>query len=346
MITTHPVAYDLESADHFPLRLTRYQGGDKGPVLVVHGAAVSSGIFTLPTVRENFLQFLLSQGYDVWLFDWRASIIHPVRQFTLDEAARHDMPQAVKTVLSLTKADSLQAVVHCAGSNAFFMAMVQGLLSPVRCVVASQVALHLDVPPISLVKARLGVADVLGRLGVHYMSPSDDDGNRVLQLGFGKLTDAVHYECASTFCHRLTFIYGHLYHHACLSSQTHDRLDTQFGRCNILALRHLSQLVSHGYARRFDYGRKTNLIEYGQTVPPDYLDPTHLKIPITFLSGSTNKTYLPTSTERTFQWLVDSNGPNLYRRHVVDGYGHLDTFMGSNANRDTYPLMLEQLETC
>ncbi len=338
--------HDLTVADQAPVTLTRIKGGKKGPVLLVHGVAVSSQIFALPTIRENFVQCLAKHGYDVWMLDWRGSILHPLRQFTLDEAARLDLPAAVRKVQAVTKASSVEVVAHCAGSNVLFMAMSQGLLPSIRCVVASQVALHIDVPHATALKARAHLADRLAALGATCMSPADDDGQPLFQFAFGRLTDVFHQECSSTFCHRLTFIYGHLYHHARLNRATHDALTTQFGRCNILALRHFSQLASAGYARMFDFGAKRNTGLYGAPTPPDYLNPAHFKVPITLLSGELNKTWLPESTKRTFDWLVSANGPSLYSRHVIDGYGHLDTFMGATASRDTYPLMLEQLDRC
>jgi pimeloyl-ACP methyl ester carboxylesterase len=338
--------YDVVVEDQYPVTLTRVKGGKKGPVLLVHGVAVSSAMFTLPTVRQNFVDFLRDNGYDIWLLDWRGSIIHPLRQFTLDDAARLDLPAAVRKVRAVTEARKVQVVAHCAGSNVVFMAMSRGLLPDVSCLVASQVGLHINVPPASTLKSRAHLADRLAQLGAKSLSPSDDDGQPLMQFAFGRMTDVFHHECSSTFCHRLTFTYGHLYHHHRMNKATHDALPSQFGACNIVALRHFSQLVLAGHAQMFDYGRKGNMKAYGSPAPPDYLDPAHFKLPITFLSGELNQTWLPESTKRTYEWLVSANGPRFYTRHVMPGYGHIDTFMGADASTDTYPLMLEQLEKC
>jgi pimeloyl-ACP methyl ester carboxylesterase len=343
---TKDASYDVVVADQAPVTLTRVKGGKKGPVLLVHGVAVSSAIFALPTVRQNFVQFLCDNGYDVWLLDWRGSIVHPLRQFTLDEAASLDLPAAVRKVRRVTRAENVQVVAHCAGSSVVFMAMSRGLLPDVSCLVASQVGLHVNVPPASVLKSKVHLADRLAQLGASGLSPSDDDGQPLLQFAFGRMTDVFHHECSSTFCHRLTFIYGHLYHHARLNQATHDTLPSQFGRCNIMALRHFSQLVLAGHAQMFDYGAKGNADAYGSVTPPDYLDPAHFKLPVTFLSGELNQTWLPVSTERTYEWLARANGPDLYARHVISDYGHLDTFMGASASTDTYPLMIEALEKC
>jgi pimeloyl-ACP methyl ester carboxylesterase len=342
--TTDATTQSLVVTDQAPVTLTRVRGGDRGPVLLVHGVAVSSHMFALPTQRPNFVDYLSGQGFDVWLLDWRGSTQHPLRQFTLDEAARQDMPAAVQKVCEETGADSIQVVAHCAGSVVFFMAMSLGLVPAVRSVVASQVALHFDVPAASRLKARIGLANRMAQLGLTRLSPADDDGYPFFQWSFGKATDAVHHECSSTFCHRLTFIYGHLYHHARLSQETHDQLPAQFGGCNIMALRHFSQLAASGYSRAFDYGSRRNEELYGSPAPPSYLNPAPFARPITFLSGELNKTWLPSSTERTYDWVVAAHGSELYRRRVIPGYGHLDTFLGTDAATDTFPLILEALE--
>jgi pimeloyl-ACP methyl ester carboxylesterase len=341
---TDSTAQSLVVHDQAPVTLTRAYGGDLGPVLLVHGVAVSSHMFALPTQRPNFVDYLTGHGFDVWLLDWRGSTQHPLRQFTLDEAARLDIPAAVQKVCEATGADSIQVVAHCGGSVVFFMSMSLGLVPAVRSVVASQVALHFDVPAASRLKARVGLAGRMARLGLTRMSPSDDDGYPFFQWAFGKSTDVVHHECTSTFCHRLTFIYGHLYHHARLSQETHDQLPSQFGGCNILALRHFSQLAADGYSRAFDYGSRRNEELYGSARPPSYLDPAHFDLPITFLSGELNQTWLPSSTQRTYNWLVEVHGPERYVRRLIPGYGHLDTFMGVDAATDTFPLILEALQ--
>ncbi|MDB4990014.1 MAG: hypothetical protein JWN04_5192, partial [Myxococcaceae bacterium] len=219
--------------DGVELTLTRHRGGTKGPVLLVHGAGVFSGMFDLPTLEQSFVAYLVQHGYDAWLLDWRASIKLPLRQLTLDEAAEYDFPAAVECVLAQTGASTLQAVVHCAGAAAFFMSLALGKLPQVRSVVCSQVALHYDAPPASDFKSALRLPSVLEELGLSSMSPNEDPEHPVLQALLGKLVDAVHHECSSQVCHRLTFMYGHLYRHDQLNPETHARLDEQFGRCSM-----------------------------------------------------------------------------------------------------------------
>ncbi len=335
--------HELMAPDGAPLRLTRYRGGERGPVLLVHGASVWSGMFMLPTLRENFVQHLVRHGFDTWLLDWRASIALPLRSFTLDEAAEQDFPAAVRRVCEAAGAPSVQVVAHCAGAVTFFMALAAGRLPEVRSVVASQIALHHHAPAATRLKAALRLPELLDQ-ALDYVAPDEDPRHPRLQAAFGALAGLLHGGCGSALCHRLTFMYGPLYRHAHLSPDTHARLDEQFGPCNLATLRHLAQMARSGRSQRYDHGPSENLRRYGQATPPDFLDARHLALPITFVTGEHNETYLPSSTEATCAWLSAVHGPHLYRRHVLAGYGHLDTFLGTRAAQDTYPLMRRALE--
>lgn len=336
--------YELVTPDGVPLRLTRHIGGSKGPVLLVHGAGMSGALFSARTQRENFVQYLATRGYDTWVLDWRASIALPLRQFTLDEAAEHDYPAAVALVLRETGAQSIQAVVHGEGSVSFFMSLASGKLPAVRGVACSQAALHFDVPPVGDAKALMRLPDLLAASGREYMTPTVDPESPLFQAVFGQVVDLVRHECRSTTCHRLTFLYGRLYNHENLDGETHEQLHEQFGKFNMLAFRHMAQLTRSGVARKFDYGASDNRRRYAQDEPPNYLDPQHLRIPISFIASTDNRAFLPRSTALTHDWLTACNGPELYTRHLLPDYGHVDPFLGSFAARDAYPLFLELLE--
>jgi cholesterol oxidase len=69
-----------------------------------------------------------------------------------------------------------------------------------------------------------------------------------------------------------------------------------------------------------------------------------LALPITYIHGVKNQTWLPSSTERTVDWLTVHNGGQWYRRHLIPHYGHLDCMFGKDAASDVYPFILEHLE--
>jgi cholesterol oxidase len=80
----------------------------------------------------------------------------------------------------------------------------------------------------------------------------------------------------------------------------------------------------------------------GEDVYLPHID--RMKIPIAFIQGEENQTWLPESTRRTFDLLCATNGPDLYSRYLIPHYGHIDCIFGYNAHRDVYPLILRHLE--
>ena len=69
-----------------------------------------------------------------------------------------------------------------------------------------------------------------------------------------------------------------------------------------------------------------------------------LKLPIVLVHGAENIFFYPKGSEKTYQWLRENNGTDLYRRIVVPGYAHLDLFIGKDAARDVFPVLLAELE--
>ena len=90
-----PERHVVPTGDGVNIGLTRYRGGARGPLCwrPAFGSRIPS--FATPTVDENLTESLVAQGYDVWLFDYRASADsgndteHPP-EFNIDAIARYD----------------------------------------------------------------------------------------------------------------------------------------------------------------------------------------------------------------------------------------------------------------
>ncbi|MGH3825913.1 MAG: alpha/beta fold hydrolase [Pseudonocardiaceae bacterium] len=336
-----PELHSFTTADGVTLRLTRYQGGpknnSKGPVILAHGMGVSSRIFAIDTIETNLLEFLYAHGYDVWLFDFRASIELPTsaKPFTADDIARYDYPAALALVRAVTARPSVQMVVHCYGSTTFFMAMLNGL-DGVRSVVSSQVATHIVCPPMTRIKAGLHLPALLDRLGVTalsaYADTNEDWSSRLYDQFLEVVPGDNAYECTSAVCHRISFMYSQLYEHDQLNSLTHDALHEMFGIANVHALEHMALMVRAGALRSAD----------GQDIYLPHLE--RLAVPTAFIHGAENSCFLPESTAKTLELLVQHNGPHLYQRHVIPSYGHIDCIFGEHAATDVYPLILQHLD--
>ena len=332
-----PQVHFFSTQDGVQLKLTRYQGGSKGPVILSHGLGVSSTIFSIDTIDTNLLEYLWAHGYDVWLLDYRASIDLPAAatQFTADDIAAYDYPAAVAKVRELTGADTVQMVVHCFGSTTFFMAMLTGLKG-VRSAVCSQVATHMTAPALTRLKCGLHLPSFLEALGVPsltaYTDIHDDWRERLYDKFLQLYPVEAKERCESAVCHRITFMYGLLFEHEQLNAATHNALHEMFGVGNIKAFEHLALMTRQGHLVRAD----------GADIYLPHLE--RLAIPITFIHGAENQVFLPASTAITYNLLREKNGANLYQRHIVPHYGHIDCIFGKNAVVDVYPLILQHLE--
>src|SRR4051794_34881853 len=120
--------HSVPTSDGTEVRLTRYKFGNKGPLVLAPGYGNAARAFALDTVPKNWVQYLGEHGYDVWLFDYRASPDLPgsFTQFTVDDIALRDWPAAVDMVRRETGTDEIQALGHCIGGVPPFLAVGGG----------------------------------------------------------------------------------------------------------------------------------------------------------------------------------------------------------------------------
>lgn len=330
---------DLPTEDGLTIRLTRDGrgvSGPKGPVMLVHGAGVRSKIFR-PPVKRTVVNFLIEDGYDVWLLDWRASIDLPRVNWTLDQAAAYDHPLAVRAICERTGAKHIKAVIHCQGSTSFMLAAVAGLLPQVSTIVSNAVSLHTIVPKFSAFKLSCVVPSI--KPLTSYMDPAW--GNRAPGV-FPKLTNlivsAFHHECHNQVCKQVSFTYGTgfpaLWEHVQLSDETHEWIRGEFGFCPLTFFDQMSKCVRRG-----------NLVSVSknQQLPADACgQPPKTRAYIALLSGRLNKCFLTASQERSYQFLA-ARGADTTALHIFEGYSHLDIFLGSNSDIDVFPTIAKEL---
>jgi cholesterol oxidase len=336
-----PQVFGFVTADGKRLRLTRYNGGTKGPLLFSHGLGVSSLIFRIDTIDTNLLEFMYEQGYDCWLLDFRASIDLPYAKdaWTADDCAREDYQPAVDLIRRETGAPSIQVLAHCFGATTFVMAMLGGHLTGVRSAVISQIAADVVVPfyPQRLLAyLRLpAVFDVLGIPAVNARATVND--GLVNRIADGMIRVAVPFQreerSRNATSNRITALYGQLYETDQLNALTFETgLPEMFGEANIAAFKQLALIAR----------RQTIVDAAGNDAYMPHLE--RLSIPISFIHGGENACFLPESTARTLAKLSARNGAHLYDRHVIPKYGHIDCIFGKSAVVDVYPKMLAHLE--
>lgn len=326
----------FNTEDGKTLRLARYHGGDKGPLLLIHGSGVSSRIFSTDLIGTNLVEFLCAAHYDVWLVDLRVSIELPsaTERTTADEIARYDIPAAVAKVRELTGANQIQVFGHCLGALAFSMSLMSGLKG-VRSAVLSQVSAHPVPGLLQRIKAGLHTPQILQHLGIKDMTAYTQHAkwpHNLLDEAL-KFFPVEHDEaCSSPVCHRATFLYGLLYEHAQLDEQLHANLQELFGIHDVELFNQLAAMVRAGHV----------VDANGDDVYMPNID--GMKLPIAFIHGTENLCYLPTSTEMTYDLLVERFGADNYERHLIEGYGHIDCVFGKRAALDVFPTIVRHLD--
>lgn len=332
-----PEIHGVRTADGVELRLTRYRGGGKGPVLMAHGLGVSSLIFSIDTIETNLLEYLYAHGFDVWLLDYRASIELPSSrtQFTADDVAAKDFPAAVDAVRDLAGAESVQMVAHCFGGTTFTCAMLGGLQG-VRSAVISQVSTDVVVGFGAKLKTGLHVPEVLDAVGVEDLDAYTDTHEGWKGRIFNAIAEIApaggKQECNSHTCERISFMYAPLYEHENLNEATHDALHEMFGVANMDSFRQLAEMA-----------RKEKVVDAkGEDVYLPHVD--RMAIPIAFIHGTENACYKTEGMDRTVNRLADANGAHLYTRHEIPRYGHIDCIFGKEAARDVFPYVVRHFE--
>ncbi len=329
-----PEVHHVMTADRVTVRLTRFNGGDKGPVVLSPGFGTSVAAFTIDTVETNLPEFLFAHGYDVWLFDYRASpaLASASQSFDIDLVATRDYPAAIGKVREITRKPSVQVVAHCVGSMSFLMSLASELRG-VRSAVCSSLAFFPLSPTSNQIKAGLNLGSLMAALGVETISTDFDGADRldrmieaVLKLG------PTAERCDSAVCRRILLIYGEVYKHDQLNAATHRAIHEMFGVASITAFRHLLLMV-----------RERKIVNKdGRDVYLNHLD--RLALPITFIHGSENRLFFPEGTLKTVEALSAANGAELYKHVLIPNYAHMDLFIGRNAARDVFPTILSALE--
>jgi hypothetical protein len=319
------------------INITSAAGAQRGPVLLVHGAGVRADLFRPPTER-TVVDVLVDEGYDVWLENWRASPEVEPSNWNLDQAARFDHPAAVQTVVNETGADTIKAIIHCQGSCSFVMSSIAGLVPEVDTIISNAVSLHPIVPAFSKLKLRTTLPIVARFIDSVDPAWGDHPPRGIPQLinGIVKLS---HHECDVTECKLVSFTYGAgypaLWLHEHLNDEVHDRFIAEvFGRVPMSFFRHMGRCVKAGHLVALE---PTGGLPAHYTAGPPQTDAR-----FSFFTGWRNRCFLPESQIKSHEWF-DRWRPGYHTLTVLPRYSHLDVFLGSNAHRDVFPLMLNEL---
>ena len=217
------------------------------------------------------------------------------------------------------------------------MSAIAGLLPQVSTIVSNAVALHPVVPLLSRLKSDYAIKTV-GRF-IPYLNPQ---WGLSAPSGWPQVIDAfvraTHHECNNPVCKHASFAYGAgfptLWRHENLNETIHEWIKGEFAAVPMTFFRQMSDCIAAGH-----------LVSTGKY--PDLPKSFVAQAPRTdarmvFLGGEFNACFTPESQARTFDF-VDRHAPGRHAFYELASYGHLDVFIGKDAARDTFPLIVDEL---
>jgi hypothetical protein len=191
------------------------QGSQNKPILLVPGASVDHQIFALPTIPFNFVDFLLEKGYTVYCVTHRVGKTPVAKANWTTYDARLDIAAATTYILKAEKVEKIYAVVHCAGSVATAMGLLDGTIKGIGGLTASNVFMGPMFAKVNLWKASIvpSMATTYKKLIGPWYECVDDKKDTVFQK---ILNEALHAYpvgemkevCDSVVCHRSELVFG------------------------------------------------------------------------------------------------------------------------------------------
>ncbi|OAA36402.1 Fumarate reductase/succinate dehydrogenase flavoprotein [Beauveria brongniartii RCEF 3172] len=307
-------------------------------LVMIPGAGVDHQIYALPTIATNAVNYFTRAGYRVFVLVHRTGQLDSVSQSspwtTYD--ARLDIRAGLEKVRRLQGGAKLYTIAHCMGSVALSCGLLDGTVPAdwIRGITCSQVFMNPIWGDTNMRKAAFPAP--LDKL--HAAAALIDQLLRFAPA-------AAEERCASASCHRATVLFGRCWNHANLNEETHRHVDEFFGGAN-MALMHLLMRM----------GRRGRVSTNGPAFAPLDTDANVQRlrgIPIFLFSGADSDVLSPEATEKTYERLCttfglaagrEENSGLQYRRRVIEGYGHLDCWMGRDAYRDVYPMVLDEVD--
>jgi hypothetical protein len=163
MIYSKHVSHDtwIKASDGESVKVQKwmpYSGVGDTPILLIPGSSTDYQIYALPTIAHSFLDHLLEKGYVVYCVESRIGNNPAAQKGWTTYDARLDIAAAVKFVCQDMDMEQIYVVSHCAGSQALAMGLLDGTITGVGGLTASQVFMHPVFAKVNQFKAKVGLA--------------------------------------------------------------------------------------------------------------------------------------------------------------------------------------------
>lgn len=359
---TDPAPRDLELHEYKPA------GGNQRCILLIHGLAHGSGVFTTDTVTHNLASHFLRAKYTVWLLDHRLSnrLPYAAENHTIDDVARYDVSEAIRRVHKENGNQPIEVFAHCVGAAAFSMAVLRGnwgdpATVPVGPLVRAAIihAVHpwvvpsvtnrtsaalaalykdllptdLEIDPIPTNKSGRAMDEVIDRIAATLPWPDEERepherGRREDESGYAT-------------CNRMTLFYGREWRHGNLDERTHERLRELVGVGGLEVFR---QLFFIALRRRLTDRAGENVYLTQKNFN------AHWGFPTLFAHGGDNRVFDVRSAVQSWKRLTMVHALRPAGPAPVVGLfvpkrncGHMDFLFGTQAPQDVYPALTDFL---
>lgn len=340
----------IKASDGVKTYMQMWEADPYDPSLAIHdlfmipGASVDHQIFALETIPFNAVQYFTRAGYRVWVLTHRIGMTMQAQHSWTTFDARLDIRAALEYIRSARGNESIYTIAHCMGSVAFSCGLLDGTIPAawIKGITCSQTFMNPRWATLNLIKVLSPVhLDTLYKaVGGNWFSCTSSTDDSLLQRTINQLLrfyPTVPEEmCTNVACHRGSFIFGRLWNHRNLNLATHSQTHRFFGGVS-MTLEHL--LMHDGTV-----GYVTTNFPLAQRLTTSANLKRLKGIPMFFFSGADNKVLSPESTQRSYEILREEFGAAGYEREVVEGYGHLDCWMGTQAYKDVYPMVRERVD--
>jgi hypothetical protein len=345
-VETHKVI----ASDNVKSMMQRYEPRSMHPskttksILMIPGLAVDHQIFATPTIKHHSVDFFRDKGYRVYVVTTRFGKTMAAEHNWTTFDARLDIRAAIATIREREGNEPIYLIAHCMGSVALSSGLLDGTIPShwVKGITASQVFMNPQWSCLNLFKANAPIAidKIYNALAGHWFScnssPDDSFFQRIINQALRLYPVAPGEMCNSVTCHRTSFTFGRLWNHHNLNDATHRQLSRFFGGVNMTLLSLIEKMGTIGHVTS-NAPLHLNLVTSANLRRLE-------GIPMFFLSGADNRVITPESTNTSYTILRDRFGSADYERQVVEGYGHLDCWMGRRAHRDVWPRVLEHID--
>ncbi|KAF9469642.1 Alpha/Beta hydrolase protein [Collybia nuda] len=320
---------------------------DSLPILLVPGASVDDQIYSLPTIPVNTVDYFTARGYTCYIPTLRFGRTPVAQEGYTAYDTRLDVLAAMHYVHEDCGGKKFYVIAHCVGAIATSMGLLDGTLPAewIRGMTVSQVFFKQVVGAVNTLKGQTTFLQSVYRTLAQspWFDLNSGPNAPTVQILFDQLlrfypVGSRGELCNSSVCHRGSLAFGRLWSHANLNHATHAHLANFFGGIHMDFLIHLTRMGAKPPHNACDN-------EFHDLVTDWNLE-SFRGLKILFISGGANVVYDPVSTSMCYDVLRDRFGTQDYKRLVVGGYGHLDTWMGKKSFVDVYPAVVEHVKLC